>query len=56
MVQVYANMHYLESYLKVKTVFTVPRNDGTENNVPISADDFDGLTVFAQKNNCFTVF
>jgi len=40
---------------KVDTVFTAPGNGGTENNVPINVDDLDGLTDFAQKNNCFTV-
>ena len=40
---------------KVETVFTAPGNGGTENNVPISMDDLDGLADFAQKNNCFTV-
>jgi phosphoribosylamine--glycine ligase len=40
---------------KVETVFTAPGNGGTENNVPISVDDLDGLANFAQKNNCFTV-
>ena len=39
----------------VDTVFTAPGNGGTENNVPINVDDLDGLTDFAQKNNCFTV-
>ena len=40
---------------KVDTVFTAPGNGGTQNNVPISVDDLDGLADFAQKNNCFTV-
>ena len=40
---------------KVESVFTAPGNGGTENNVPISVDDLDGLADFAQKNNCFTV-
>jgi len=40
---------------KVDTVFTAPGNGGTENNVPINVDDLDGLSDFAQKNNCFTV-
>ena len=40
---------------KVETVFTAPGNGGTENNIPISVDDLDGLADFAQKNNCFTV-
>jgi phosphoribosylamine--glycine ligase len=40
---------------KVETVFTAPGNGGTQNNVPISVDDLDGLADFAQKNNCFTV-
>ena len=40
---------------KVETVFTAPGNGGTENNVPIDVSDLDGLSDFAQKNNCFTV-
>ena len=40
---------------KVDTVFTAPGNGGTENNVPIDIDNLDGLSDFAQKNNCFTV-
>ena len=40
---------------KVETVFTAPGNGGTQNNVPISVDDLDGLADFAQKNNCITV-
>ena len=40
---------------KVENVFTAPGNGGTENNVPIDVDDLDGLSDFAQKNNCFTV-
>jgi len=40
---------------KVDTVFTAPGNGGTENNVPIDVDDLDGLSDFAQKNNCFTI-
>ncbi len=40
---------------KAETVFTAPGNGGTENNVPINVDDLDGLSDFAQKNNCFTV-
>jgi len=40
---------------KVETVFTAPGNGGTQNNVPINADDLDGLADFARKNNCFTV-
>jgi len=39
----------------VDTVYTAPGNGGTENNIPINADDLDGLSDFAQKNNCFTV-
>jgi len=39
----------------VDTVYTAPGNGGTENNVPINVDDLDGLSDFAQKNNCFTV-
>ena len=40
---------------KVDTIFTAPGNGGTENNVSINVDDLDGLSDFAQKNNCFTV-
>ncbi len=40
---------------KVDTVFTAPGNGGTENNIPINVDDLDGLSDFAQKNNCFTI-
>jgi len=40
---------------KVDTVFTAPGNGGTENNVSINVDDLDGLSDFAQKNDCFTV-
>jgi phosphoribosylamine--glycine ligase len=40
---------------KVETVFTAPGNGGTENNVSIDVSDLDGLSDFAQKNNCFTV-
>jgi phosphoribosylamine--glycine ligase len=40
---------------KVETVFTAPGNGGTQNNVPIDANDLDALADFAQKNNCFTV-
>jgi len=40
---------------KVDTVFTAPGNGGTENNVSINVDDLDGLSDFAQKNNCFTI-
>jgi len=39
----------------VDTVYTAPGNGGTENNVPINVDDLEGLSDFAQKNNCFTV-
>ncbi len=40
---------------KVDKVFFAPGNGGTENNVPIQADDIDKLADFAQENNCFTV-
>ena len=40
---------------KVDTVFTAPGNGGTKNNVSIDVNDLDGLSDFAQKNNCFTV-
>jgi len=39
----------------VDTVYTAPGNGGTENNVQINVDNLDGLSDFAQKNNCFTV-
>jgi len=40
---------------KVETVYTAPGNGGTKNNVPIDVTDLDGLSEFAQKNNCFAV-
>jgi phosphoribosylamine--glycine ligase len=40
---------------KVSKVFCAPGNGGTENNVPINADDIAGLADFAKKNDCFTV-
>jgi phosphoribosylamine---glycine ligase len=40
---------------KVSKVFCAPGNGGTENNVPINADDLAGLAEFAKKNDCFTV-
>ena len=40
---------------KVETVYTAPGNGGTKNNVPLDVTDLDGLSEFAQKNNCFTV-
>lgn len=40
---------------KIKTVFTAPGNGGTQNNVPIPAENIEELAEFAQKNDCFTV-
>lgn len=40
---------------RVSTVYTAPGNGGTQNNVPISAGDLDGLASFAKENDCFTV-
>ena len=40
---------------EINTVFHAPGNGGTENNVPISVDNLEGLADFASKNNCFTV-
>lgn len=34
---------------KVDTVFTVPGNGGTENNVPIDVNDIEALANFAKK-------
>ena len=39
----------------VEKVFTAPGNGGTENNVPIPADDIGALADFAEENGCFTV-
>jgi len=39
----------------VNTVFHVPGNGGTLNNVPISVDNLGELAKFASENNCFTV-
>jgi phosphoribosylamine--glycine ligase len=39
----------------IDKVFTVPGNGGTENNFPISVENFDELANFANENNCFTV-
>lgn len=40
---------------KVEKVFTAPGNGGTSNNVPITADNLEGLAKFASDNDCFTV-
>jgi len=40
---------------KVEKVFTAPGNGGTQNNIDISIDNFDGLAKFAKENDCFTV-
>jgi len=40
---------------EIDTVFHAPGNGGTENNVPISIDNLEGLADFASENNCFTV-
>ena len=39
----------------VDVVYTAPGNGGTQNNVPLSVNDLDGLAKFAKENNCFTV-
>lgn len=39
----------------VDKVFFAPGNGGTENNVPIQAEDIDALAEFARINHCFTV-
>ena len=39
----------------VENVFTAPGNGGTENNIPIQADQLDELANFASEKNCFTV-
>ena len=39
----------------VDRVYTAPGNGGTPNNIPIRADDIDGLADFAAKRNCFTL-
>lgn len=36
-------------------MFTAPGNGGTENSVPISVDDLEGLADFAEERGCFTV-
>lgn len=42
-------MEIIPKPYKVDIVFTAPRNDGIENNVPIDIDDMNGLCDFAQK-------
>ena len=39
----------------VGKVFFAPGNGGTENNIPIEAEDIDALAEFAKTNHCFTV-
>lgn len=39
----------------VDTVYTAPGNGGTPNNIPVRADDIDGLADFAARRGCFTV-
>ena len=39
----------------VDRVYTAPGNGGTPNNIPVQADDIDGLADFAAKRRCFTV-
>jgi phosphoribosylamine--glycine ligase len=39
----------------VNTVFHAPGNGGTSNNVPISVDDLEALSIFAFENDCFTI-
>jgi phosphoribosylamine--glycine ligase len=45
----------LEQSDKVDTVFFAPGNGGTQNNLPISVDDFADIIKFASENDCFTV-
>ena len=40
---------------RVDVVYTAPGNGGTQNNVPLTVNDLDGLAKFAKENNCFTV-
>lgn len=40
---------------QVRQVFFAPGNGGTKNNIPIAAEDLDGLMEFAINNRCFTV-
>ena len=40
---------------RVDAVYTAPGNGGTENNVPIAADDLGGLADFAADRGCLTV-
>lgn len=39
----------------VGRVYAAPGNGGTSNNVPIQADDMEGLANFAQEHDCLTV-
>ena len=39
----------------INTVFHAPGNGGTSNNVPISVDDLEALSIFASENDCFTI-
>ena len=39
----------------VNTVFHGPGNGGTINNVTISVDDLEALSIFASDNDCFTI-
>ena len=39
----------------VNTVFHGPGNGGTINNVTISVDDLEALSIFASENDCFTI-
>lgn len=40
---------------KVDKIYFAPGNGGTSNNVDISSEDIEGLSKFAQENNCVTV-
>lgn len=40
---------------RVDSVYTAPGNGGTPNNIPVQADDIDGLADFAARRKCFTV-
>ena len=39
----------------VDEVYVAPGNGGTSQNIPISVDDIDALSNFAQEKSCFTV-
>jgi len=39
----------------VDKVYYAPGNGGTQNNIPLKPDDFEGLARFAEEKSCFTV-